>query len=108
MKGRKTEHNGIETQDREDAISCWQRIIGKDNYIETAYLLQDEADLTFKEVKAWLLPDRFIRYLADDWSCTEENIYKLRRKAMDKIDATRTGEEDGVLSKIPVNFYHVL
>ncbi|MCL2712899.1 MAG: hypothetical protein FWD37_06500, partial [Methanomassiliicoccaceae archaeon] len=97
-------YKGVDNLEPEepDILAWWARLVGRDRYINVIHLLQEEAGLTFKEAKAWLLPRMYISRLAKDWECTEKNIYKLRSKASDKIETT------DVMTKIPVRFYNIL
>ena len=91
-----------ETEKKQDILSWWIGKIGKEEYMRIIYLLQEEANLSFKEARAWLLPHQFVKRLAALWGCSEENVYKLRRKAIDKIEMTE------VMGKIPAAYYHIL
>ena len=99
---------GSDVSDREQSIlAWWAEKAGKEEYLKAVYLLQDEAGLSFKEVRAWLIPFQYIRKLAAEWKCSEENIHNLRRRGSDKI--RRAGEKYGkeVLGKIPAYLYHI-
>jgi hypothetical protein len=96
-----------EAEKKQDILSWWEGKIGRNEYIRVIYLLQDRAGLSFKEARAWLLPHQFVRRLSEDWNCTEENIYKFRRRAADKIRAA-AGTEKNVLQDIPAAYYHIL
>jgi len=91
----------------ESILSWWAEKAGKEEYLAAVYLLQDEAGLSFKEARAWLMPFQYVRKLAAEWKCSEENIHNLRRRGSDKIRKTEDRNGEGILSKIPAYLYHI-
>jgi len=85
----------------------WAERSGRERYLAAIYLLQDRGRLSFKEARAWLLPSQFIRRLAAEWGCSEENIHNLRRRGSDKIRMTENDNGESVLSEIPAYLYHI-
>ncbi|MDR0334693.1 MAG: hypothetical protein LBH69_02265 [Methanomassiliicoccaceae archaeon] len=89
-------------------LSWWAEKAGKEEYLTAVYLLQDKAGLSFKEARAWLIPFQYIRKLAAEWKCSEENIHNLRRRGGDKIRKTGDNCGEEVLCRIPAYLYHIL
>jgi len=95
------------SQEEQSILSWWAEKAGKGDYLNAVYLLQDKAGLSFKEARAWLIPFQYVRKLAAEWNCSEENIHNLRRRGSDKIRKTNDDNGEGILSKIPAHLYHI-
>ena len=91
----------------ESVISWWAEKAGKEEYLTAIYLLQDRAGLSFKEARAWLIPFQYVKKLAAEWRCSEENIHNLRRRGSDKIRRADDKGGETVLSGIPAYLYHI-
>ena len=99
--------SAVVSEREQSILSWWAEKAGKEEYLRAVYLLQDEAGLSFKEARAWLIPFQYIRKLAAEWKCSEENIHNLRRRGSDKIGKANGRYGNDVLGKIPAYLYHV-
>ena len=85
----------------------WAEHVGEEAYALAIYRLQNEADLSFKEARATLLPVQLIKPLAEEWGCSVENVYNLRRKGMDKVRELTGGNDKEFARFLPSELSHI-
>ncbi|MCL2712669.1 MAG: hypothetical protein FWD37_05310 [Methanomassiliicoccaceae archaeon] len=85
----------------------WEEYVGIEKYALTMYMLQKEAGLSFKEARATLRPVQVMENLAKEWGCSEENIYNLRRRGIEKVRKVTGDNDDEFERLLPEKLCHV-
>jgi len=107
MYASKTKEKDAEVTSEKRPSQTWMEYIGEEAYALAIYRLQNEAGLSFKEARATLLPVLMAKTLAEEWGCSRENIYNMRRKGIEKIREATGGDNKEIMRLMPLKMSHI-